>query len=105
MGVGVGQRGGLGAVHDAEMAQLAFKRGQSAADLAQALGIGELAEHHGNELLPAGETAGVALGVVFAGEGLELEAREELQKLAENAGYSIHGGDSFSGRSQFLAET
>ena len=47
-------------------------------------------------------TAGVALGVVLAGEGLKLEAREELQKLAENAGYSIHGGDSFTGRSQFL---
>jgi hypothetical protein len=30
--------------------------------------------------------------LVLPNQRLKLQAREELQKLAENAGYSIHGG-------------
>jgi hypothetical protein len=64
-----------------------------------------LAKQHRNELLPAGETAGMALGSVIPNQRLKLQAREKLQKLAENAGYSIHGGDLLVGETQFLAET
>ena len=77
----------------------------AAADLAQALRVSELAKQHHNELLPIAETAGMALGLMLSDQGLELETREELQKLAENAGYSIHGGDLLVGGTQFLAET
>jgi hypothetical protein len=46
-----------------------------------------MAEQHGHELSPAGETASVALGPV-----LDHGAGKQLQHLAENTGYSYHGG-------------
>ena len=46
----------------------------------------------------------MAFGGVLADLRLKLQAREELQKLAENAGYSIHGGDSLSIELSFLLE-
>lgn len=52
-----------------------------------------------------GETAGMALGGVLADQRLKLQPGEELQKLAENAGYSIHGGELLAGGFQFLGET
>ena len=74
MSVGVGQRGGFGAVHHAQMTQFAFEGGQTAAEFAEALSIGKLAEHQGDELLPAGEAAGMVLGLVLANGGFELQA-------------------------------
>jgi hypothetical protein len=51
-----------------------------------------MTEHHGHELSPATEAAGMALGPVLDDGLLELKARKQLQHLAENAGYSYHGG-------------
>jgi hypothetical protein len=74
--------------------QLAFAGSQAAADLAQRLGPSQVTEQHGHELPPATETAGMTLGSVF-GDGLfKVVAGKQLQHLAENAGYSYHGGGS-----------
>lgn len=45
-----------------------------------------------HELSPATEPASVALGPVLGDRLLELLAGKQLQHLAENAGYSYHGG-------------
>ena len=73
MSAGARQRGSFGAVHPAQMTQFAFESGQTAPDFAEAWSIGKLAEHHGDELLPAGEAAGMALGLVLANGGFGLQ--------------------------------
>src|SRR6266568_8446037 len=74
------------------MPQLTFAGGQSAANLAQGLRPPQVAEQHGYKLSPATEPAGMTLGPVL-GDGLfKLVAGKQLQHLAENAGYSYHGG-------------
>jgi hypothetical protein len=72
--------------------QLAFAGGQSATNLAQGLRPPQVTEQHGHELPPATEPASVALGPVLGDRLLELLAGKQLQHLAENAGYSYHGG-------------
>jgi hypothetical protein len=52
----------------------------------------QMAEQHGYELAPTAEPAGVALGPVLNDGSLKFTARKQLQHLAENAGYSCHGG-------------
>ena len=49
----------------AEMHQFAFAASQPVADLAQRIGVGQLAERHGHELSPAGEALGGAFGLVL----------------------------------------
>jgi hypothetical protein len=51
-----------------------------------------MTEQHGDEPSLATEAAGMALGPVLDDGLLELEMRGHLQHLAENAGYSYHGG-------------
>src|ERR1700746_3487320 len=51
-----------------------------------------MTEQHGYELAPTTEPAGVALGPVLHDGPLKLGAGKQLQHLAENAGYSCHGG-------------
>ena len=88
VGQGVERRGTSG---QAQVAKLAFTGGQPAANLAQRLRTCQLAERHGHELAPAGEAAGVSLGLVLAHRGLKLGTRKQMQHLTENAGYSNHG--------------
>jgi hypothetical protein len=92
MFVGVGQGGTFGRVGQAEMPQLAFAGGQASANLAQRLRPVQVTEQHGHELPPTTKSAGVALGPVLDDRTLELGAGKQLQHLAENAGYSYHGG-------------
>jgi len=73
------------------MPQAAFTGSQSLVDLAQALGLAQLAEQHGHQLAPTRETLDPPSGAVLAHQRLELTAQEPLEKLAENAGYSIQG--------------
>ena len=90
--VGIGQGGALGRIGQTQVPQLAFAGGQSAANLAQGLRPPQVTEQHGHELSPATEPASVALGPVLGDRLLELLAGKQLQHLAENAGYSYHGG-------------
>jgi hypothetical protein len=51
-----------------------------------------MAKQHRHKLAPATETARVPLGFVLLYCLLETLAREQLEKLRENAAYSIQGG-------------
>src|ERR1035441_7046451 len=90
--VGIRHGGGLGRIRQPQVPQLALAGGQSAANLAQGLRPPQVTEQHGHELSPATEPASVALGPVLGDRLLELLAGKQLQHLAENAGYSYHGG-------------
>jgi hypothetical protein len=54
------------------------------------LRVTQLAEHHCAELVPTAESVLSVLSLLNG--GFELQARNELQNLTENAAYSIHGG-------------
>ena len=60
--IGVGQGGPLGSFLDAQMPGFAETTGQPAADLAKGVGLTQLTEHHGHELLPATEPLGPSIG-------------------------------------------
>jgi hypothetical protein len=51
-----------------------------------------MAEQHGYKLAPTAEPAGMALSPVLNDGSFKLTTRKQLQHLAENAGYSCHGG-------------
>jgi hypothetical protein len=68
------------------MHQFAFTASQAVADLAERIGVGQLAERHGHELGPAGEPLGGAFGQVFLDQRGKLRSGEMLQKLIEQAG-------------------
>lgn len=53
--------------------------------------MGELAEQHGYELVPASEAFAVLIGLVFARDFVEDVAREKCQYLAEQTGAGCHG--------------
>lgn len=74
------------------MAQLPFAGGQPAADFAQRLRAAQMAKQHGHKLAPTRKAAGVSFGAVLGDSPFKLGARKQLQHLAENAGYSCHGG-------------
>src|SRR5208282_1453249 len=90
--VGIGQGGALGRIGQSQVPQLAFAGGQPAANLAQRLRPPQVTEQHGHELSPATETTGMTLGPVLGNGLFKLVAGKQLQHLAENAGYSYHGG-------------
>jgi len=52
--------------------------------------MGQLAERHGRELRPAGETLGGAFGLVLVDRRGELRPGKMLQKLIEQAGSLYH---------------
>src|SRR3954471_20332538 len=87
------------------MPQFALASGQPTGDFAQALGVAQLAEQHGDQLGPTAEAARMALGLMFVDLGLKLQAWDELQNLAENTAYSIHGGSLRVVRVWFLKGT
>ena len=90
--IGVGQGRALGRVGQSQVPQLTLAGGQAAANLAQGLCPSQMTEQHGYELAPTTEPAGVALGPVLQDGPFKLGAGKQLQHLAENAGYSYHGG-------------
>jgi hypothetical protein len=72
------------------MHQFAFTAGQSVADLAQRISMGQLAERHSHELGPAGESFGSAFGQVLLDQRSEFRSGKMLQKLIEQAGSLYH---------------
>lgn len=74
------------------MAELALAGRQTTTDLAQRLSLAQLTEQHGQELSPAGEPAGVTLGLVLLDGLLKLQSRKQLENLGENAAYSTQSG-------------
>ncbi len=89
--IGVGQGGVFRGFGDTEADQLAFAGLQPFVDFAEALGLAKRAEEHGDELVPATETAGVAFAAVAVDDLFKQRAGHQLEKLAENAGYFRQG--------------
>src|SRR5690606_14836056 len=101
--IGVGEGGMRGGFGHAQMPQLAFGGAQTLFDFAQALGLAKPAKEHRDELIPAAEPARMALAPMLANGAVKQRRGNELQHLAENIGYSIHGAPS--GRvASFVAE-
>jgi hypothetical protein len=101
--IGVGQGGMFGGFGDAEMDQFALAGLEAFVDFAEALRLAELAEKHGHELVPAAEAAGVAFALVATDDLFEKRSGDQMEKLAENAGYLRQGG-VLVGWSRFLQE-
>lgn len=55
------------------------------------MGPAQLAEQHGHELAPTGKPARVALRLMLLDGSFKLDSRKQLQQLAENTAYSLHG--------------
>jgi hypothetical protein len=70
--------------------QFAQATGQSIADIAQRIGVSQLAEQHRDQLRPATEALGRALRVVFLYERCEFKYREMLQQLIEQTHCLYH---------------
>jgi hypothetical protein len=62
-----------------------------------------LAKQHRQKLPPTRESPRMALATMPRHRVLKLHARKQLEKLVENAAYSIHGGSLLSRRSRLLA--
>lgn len=95
MGIGVGKRTlGRGRVQ-AQMTELATGDGQAITDLPQTLGLGQLAEQHGNILVPRGKPLGMAFCPAFMDQPHKREAGHDLENLTEQTCGKLHGRDSF----------
>lgn len=81
--VGVRQSGLVGSLANAEMHQLAQAAGKPIADLAQRIGMAQLAEQHGHELGPAVEALGRALGFMLFDQAGEFQTGKMMQQLIE----------------------
>jgi hypothetical protein len=78
----------------------AVGRSQAAANFAERLCVPELAEQHGHELAPAGETPSVPPGFVLPYCRFEFQTGKKLQNLQEYAAYTASPN-----RDWFFAET
>ena len=72
LGVGVGQGRTFRTFLEAQMIEFAFATGQAVADFAPRFGLGQLAEHHGDEFTPAAEALGGFLRTAFLNSPREL---------------------------------
>ena len=61
---------------------------ESFVDFTEALRLSELAKKHRDELVPAAEAARVSLAFVSGDHPFKKGARDLLENLTENAGYS-----------------
>ena len=83
MFVGIGEGGFIGGLADAEMNQLAQATAQAVANLAQRIGVGELAEQHRDQLRPAAKAFGAPFRIVFFDQRSELGPWKMLEQLIE----------------------
>lgn len=74
----------------AELLELTLAAAESGVDLAQALGLGKLAEEHGHEVVPAGNALGPAFAAGLADESGEAIPFDEGKKLAEKDSRWLH---------------
>jgi hypothetical protein len=72
----------------AEVDQFAFAGLEPFVDFAETLRLSELAEEHRNELVPAAEAARLSLALASGDHPFKKGARDLLENLTKNAGYS-----------------
>jgi hypothetical protein len=72
------------------MPQLTLTTGKAPADLSEALGLGELAEKHGDKLIPARIALAMAFGSMFYDQFMEFPAIKQGDQLTEKARTSYH---------------
>ncbi|HUI06582.1 MAG TPA: hypothetical protein VL486_06215 [Verrucomicrobiae bacterium] len=89
--VGVTQGGALRGGSYTQMLQLSLAAMQTLDNLAQALGLGQLAEQHRHELVPTTEPLGTLLSVKAFGSRSKLMTVDQRKDLAEQAGTTYHG--------------
>jgi len=95
VGISVGERALRGGGTQSQMTELTTGDRQSVTDLSQALGLGELAEKHGDTLVPRGKALGVALCPAFADEAQKGNPWHDLKNLGEQTCGILHDRDSF----------
>ncbi len=81
--VGIGKGGFIGGLGDAQMNQFAQATAQAVANLAQRIGVGELAEQHRDQLRPAAKAFGAPFRIVFFDQCCELRPGKMLEQLIE----------------------
>ena len=83
--VGVGEGGAAGRLLNSQMNETALAARQAVADFAQRVGPAKLAEQHGDELRPTGESFGGAFGPVLFHQRGEFRPWKMMQQLIEQA--------------------
>lgn len=74
----------------AEMVALAAVSLDDDNQITQTLAIGQLSEHHHQQLVPAGEVLHIAVAAVFCDDTTELVVIQELNQLSKNVYVLIH---------------
>ena len=95
VGVGVEKRAPSGGRTQPQVTEFATCYGEAIADLPQALGLGKLAEKHGDILVPGGETLGVAFCSALMDKSQKRDPGDDLENLAEQTCGKLHDRDSF----------
>jgi hypothetical protein len=95
VGVGVGKRAPGGGSTQPQVTEFATCYGEAIADLPQALGLGKLAEEHGDILVPGGEALGVAFCPALMDKTRKGNPGYDLKYLAEQTCGKLHSRDSF----------
>ena len=88
--VGVGEGRLVGCLGNAQVGQLAKAACEAVADLAKGVGVGHLAEEHGDELSPTGKAFGVAFALVLLHQLGELVTRKLIEQLTEETRGPYH---------------
>jgi hypothetical protein len=72
------------------MLEFSLATGQTAADFAQGIGVGHVAEQHGNQLRPAGESLGAPFRLVLRHEFGEFGPGKVMKQLTKQTRYLYH---------------
>ena len=92
--VGIGKGGFIGRFANAEMNQFSEATAEAIADLAEGIGMSELAEQHRDQLRPAAEAFGAPFGRVLFDQRREFRAGKMLEELIEETG-DLYDGLAF----------
>ncbi|NJL26794.1 MAG: hypothetical protein HC897_02405 [Thermoanaerobaculia bacterium] len=83
--LGVGERGPVGSLIDTEKGQFAQAKSETVADLAQRIGLGQVAEEHRHQLGPPLEALRLAFDLVLLAQRCEACSRDLTKQLTEKA--------------------